>query len=462
MTPTTKRTTTITYQAQVRTGVDVVVVGAGPAGIAAALAAARQGARTLLVERYGHVGGNLTAGLVGPCMTSFSLDGSTQLIQGIFDELVTALEQRGQAIHPSKVPAGSPYAGYISYGHDRVTPFEPEAMRLLATEKLAAAGVELLLHSTYLSPLMADGAVTGVVVANKSGIQSVAATVTLDCTADGDVAASAGAAVRQGRDGDRLTQPMTLFFRVGGVDDAAVDDYVGRHPEDRRPFAGIVERARTAGTFTIPRRGIGLYRTLHRGVWRINTTRIQDVDGTDVDDLTRAEVEGQRQVSELMDFFRAHLPGFGAAVLVDIAATIGVRETRRIVGDYTLTLADLQSGRRFDDVIGLCGYPVDLHSPTDAGGGVREDLRTANAYQIPFRCLVPRDIDGLLVAGRCVSATHEALGAIRVMPPAFAMGEAAGVAAATAVRARIRPRDIDITDLQGRLRAAGAYLGEEH
>jgi hypothetical protein len=184
-------------------------------------------------------------------------------------------------------------------------------------------------------------------------------------------------------------------------------------------------------------------------------------DGTQVRDLTAAEIEGRAQVMALVDFFRTDLPGFEGASLLDTAATVGVRETRRIMGDYELTLEDLQTGRHFDDVIGLCAYPVDIHDPTGAGGGVAPSYGTANAYEMPYRSLLPRGLENVLVAGRCVSATHEALGAIRVMPPAFAMGEAAGTAAALAVARDTSPRLVPVPELQQRLRERGAYLGEE-
>jgi succinate dehydrogenase/fumarate reductase flavoprotein subunit len=452
---------TIDFNAEVpiRASVDVLVVGAGPAGLAAAIASARHGARTLLVERYGYLGGNLTAGLVGPCMTSYSLDGTQQLIRGIFDEMIVRMEAEGGAIHPSKVPANSAYCSYITYGHDKVAPFEPESLKSVALAMCRQAGVELLLHTQMVQPLVADGRVTGAVVASKSGLEAIEATVVVDCSADGDVVARAGGATRTGRDSDGLMQPMTLFFRVAGVDDEAVESYARAHDDEYRVFSSIVETARAAGEYDIPRRGIGLYKTLKPGVWRINTTRIQNVDGTNVDDLTRAEIEGRRQVTELMAFLRAKVPGFAHAELLDTAATIGVRESRRVVGEYTLTLDDLRTGREFDDVVALCGYPVDIHSPDSPDGRFEEDP-TANVYQIPFRCLVPERLDGVLVAGRCVSASHEALGAIRVMPPAFAMGQAAGTAAALAVAAGVAPRAVDVRALQDALRADDAYLGE--
>jgi FAD dependent oxidoreductase len=441
---------------------DVLVAGGGPAGIAAAVAAARSGARTRLVERFGFLGGNLTAGLVGPCMTSFSLDGQEQLIRGVFDEFVRRMEKNGGAMHPSRTHAGDAYAGFIVYGHDKVTPFEPEAAKTTAQEMCLEAGVELRLHSFVADAVVRDGRVAGVVTVSKSGMEMLPATVTVDCSADADVAAAAGVPFHYGRDSDGLAQPMSVFFRIGGVDDEAVERYVRAHPDDFRPFESIVTKAREEGRFPSPRRGVGMYRTLRPGVWRINTTRVLGRNGTDVADLTAGEVEGRDQVQALMTFFREYLPGFARCELVDTATMIGVRETRRIEGEYRLELSDLQSGRHFDDTIALCAYPVDIHDPTGAGGGVDESaVRTANIYEIPYRSLVPVGVDGLLVAGRSLSASHEALAAVRVMPPAFAMGEAAGTAASLAARAGIAPRNIDITELRHALRSQGAYLGPE-
>ena len=439
---------------------DVLVVGGGPAGIGAAVAAARAGARTVLVERYGSLGGNLTAGLVGPCMTSFSLDGRTQLIRGVFDEFVRRMEAMGQALHPSRTSAADAYAGFIEYGHDKVTPFEPEAAKTVAMQMCLEAGVELALHSFVCDSLVTDGQVAGVVPAEKDGLRARRAAVVVDCSADGDVAARAGAVTEYGRASDGLVQPMTLFFRVSGIDDAEVERYVRAHPEDFRPFASIVAEARAAGRFPAPRMGVGMYKTLRPGVWRINTTRILGRDGTRSADLTAAEIEGREQMLKLIEFFRAELPGFRDCELLDTAATVGVRETRRVIGEYVLTLEDLQTGRHFHDVVAMCAYPVDIHDPAGSGGGSDEKWGTANAYEIPYRSLVPRDLDQLLVAGRCASATHEAMAAIRVMPPAFAMGQAAGTAAALAVAGGVAPRAVDVAALQERLLADGAYLGE--
>ena len=446
--------------------VDVLVVGGGPSGISAAIAAARTGARTRLVERYGFLGGNLTVGLVGPCMTSFSLDGKTQLIRGVFEEFVQGMIAIGGALHPSGIDASTAYCGFIEYGHDKVTPFQPEAAKIVAQRMCQAAGVDLLYHAMVIDTLTEPGPdrdrVTGVVCAAKGGLHVQQAKVVVDCSADGDVAAFAGVPTRLGRESDGLTQPLTLFFRVKGIDDAVVEAYVAAHPDDFRPFASIVARATAEGRFPAPRKGIGMYKTLEPGVWRINTGRVLRRNGSDAFDLTRAELEGREQTMKLVAFFRSDLPGFANASLLDTATQIGVRETRRIKGEYELTLDDLQTGRHFPDVVALCGYPLDIHDPTGSGGGTGAGApETASIYEIPYRVMLPVSHDGLLVSGRAVSATHEALSAIRVMPPCFALGQAAGAAAGLAALAGMQPREIGYNRLRDELLRNGAYLGAE-
>lgn len=442
---------------------DVLVVGGGPAGIAAAITAARTGARTLLVERYGFLGGNATASLVGPFMSSYSDDGEEQLVVGIFDEIVRRMQAVGGAMHPGDVRSGSAEAGFYLHGHDHVTPFDPEALKTVAAEMIEEAGGKILLHSFFVQPVMrGEDRVDAIIVANKSGLQALRAETIVDCSADADVAARAGVPFSIGRDSDGLMQPMTMFFRVANVDDAAVEAYVDAHPEERGTlFKSLVDAARERGEWPIPREKIGIYRTPQAGTWRVNTSRIQGVDGTKVEDLTRAEIEGRKQVHIIMRFFRAYLPGFANATLMDTATQIGVRETRHVHGRYTLTAEDLTSGRHFPDVIARYAYPMDIHSPTGVSGYFSETGKTANSYEIPFGALVPQKITNMLIAGRNLSATHEAHAAVRVMPAAFAMGQAAGTAAALGVEHHTAPGDVPIDLLQRTLLRAGVNLGPE-
>lgn len=458
-------TTTVDYSLQIPIidEAETLVFGGGPAGIGAAVGAARNGADTMLIERFGFLGGNATASLVGPFMTSFSHDGKRQVVGGVFDELVRRMAVSGAAIHPSEVRAGSSYAGFRNFGHDHVTPFDPEIMKMESLSLVSDAGSRLRLHTSFVDVLPQDDGSWLAIVFGKGGMKAIRAQNLVDCTADADVAVSAGVATEVGRAEDGLTQPMTLFFRVANVDGESVKRYLDEHPEEgEKPFSTIVEQARKRGEFDIPRDKIGIYETTTPGVWRVNTTRIQRLSGLDPAELTIAEVEGRRQVAQLMQFFRAHMPGFKNAALLDTATQIGVRETRRIVGEYVLTEEDVLSGRSFPDTIAWNAYPMDVHSPTDSGGGATFAMDKADQlpdhHEIPFGSLLPRSVDGVMVAGRCISATHVALGAVRVMPPSFAMGQAAGTAAAQSLKSGERLRDIDRQKLRATLMSQGAIL----
>jgi hypothetical protein len=298
--------------------------------------------------------------------------------------------------------------------------------------------------------------ISALIVASKSGLEAFRSQQVIDTTGDADVAARSGVPYESGRAGDGLLQPVSLFFRVANVDDAAVQAYMDEHPEDES-FKAIVAEAMAQGEFSHTKNWFTMFRTTRPGVWWANVSRVHQVDATDAESLTRAEIEGHRQVLYLVDFMRKRLPGFQNCALVDTGAQIGVRETRRIVGEYVLTADDVLAARRFEDAIARVSFPIDIHDP-DGGGGRFEGPRDGPYYTIPYRSLVPFKVDNLLVAGRPISATHEAHGSLRVMPPCFATGQAAGTAAALALETEVAPREVSVALLRASLEEQGALV----
>ncbi len=452
------------WEIPVRPRCDVLVVGGGSAGIAAATASCRNGARTTLVERYGFLGGTSTAAMVGPFMTSYSADGSQRIVGGLFQEVVDRMVAVDGAVDPAKTQAGEKWGSFITVGHAHVTPFHPEALKVAAMEMVVEAGVRLMLHTVFVDVVKAesggrDGTLTGIVVLTKSGMGILPATLVVDCTADGDVAVRAGAPFRVGRSRDGKMMPATMFFRIGDVEDERVEAFAREHQRihpGEHLFECLVTEARRRGEFDIPNEWINMYREPERGVWRVNTTRLHDIDGTNPEDLTRAEVEGRRQVTTLLAFMRQRCPGLAKVRLLDVAAQIGIRETRHIEGEYVLTQDDVLRGARFDDAIARCAYPIDIHDPE----GTRFCLTAvlSEYYEIPYRCLVPQGVANLLVAGRCFSATHEAAASARVIPAVYAMGQAAGTAAALCAKEGLLPRELSRDRLHRLLREQGALV----
>jgi ribulose 1,5-bisphosphate synthetase/thiazole synthase len=442
---------------------DVLVVGGGNAGCAAALAAARHGARTLLVERYGFLGGTATAGMVGPWMTFHS--GDDRIVGGIAEEIVQRLMARGAS--PGHIHDASDYVPTI-------TPFDPEAHKALLFEMMAEAGVALLLHAYFLEALCDEsGAVRGARVATVAGPRDLRARVTIDATADAYVAASARVAVQQGDERGRV-QPASLMFRLSHVDLEQTAAYLRDHADQARTslepelrnaasmtaVAGLYElwdAARSAGTVHVPRELVSFFASPYADEVTVNMTRVVNIDPLDPDDLTRAEVEARAQVTELVAFFRRDVPGFANARLAATATQIGIRESRRIVGGYTLTRDDVLQARIFADAVARSAYPIDVHNPSGSGTQTQR-LAPGTAYEIPYRCLVPRGVDDLLVAGRCISTTHEALASTRLTPTVMTLGQAAGTAAALAVREGIAPRAIDTARLRALLERDGVDL----
>ncbi|MFZ5827359.1 MAG: FAD-dependent oxidoreductase [Bacillota bacterium] len=445
---------------------DVLVCGGGPAGVMAAVAAARAGAQVGLVEQYGFLGGMATTALVLPLMT-FHATMVEPVITGLPQELIDRLVARGAS--PGHLPDPIGFCASI-------TPVDPEALKLVHQELCLEAGVDLLLHSFVVGAEREGDRIGRALLATKEGLTPVEATVFVDATGDGDLAARAGVPFEYGRTADRLAQPMTMMFRIHGVDWAPIAQYAEAHPDDfvlgckpgdllRLPapalagFFRLVRQAKAEGRFPIERDRVLLFATGRPGEAIVNMTRITRADGTTASGLTRGEVEGRIQVEQVIAFLRRYIPGCERIELIQTGTQVGVRESRRFLGRYVLTGHDVVTGARFDDAIARGAYPIDIHSPS---GGELQAIKMApgTSYDIPYRSLLPREIANLLVTGRCLSADHEALASARISATAMAVGQAAGTAAALSIWAGVDPGQLDVTTLQSALAAAGASWGK--
>ncbi|QGW80433.1 FAD-dependent oxidoreductase [Variovorax paradoxus] len=429
---------------------DVVVVGGGPAGIAAAVSAARHGANTLLVERYGFLGGMGTAGGV----TNFAgLYGKrngemTLLVRGVVDDLLARIDALGGLNKPQDG----------MQGRIRVRSYDTSAYKIAADQLLADAGVNLLFHA-WAAAVVRDGdRIAALVVETKSGRQAIRANAFIDASGDADVAAFAGVPFEVG-DGHGSGLFPTTMFRVGQVDAEPALAAVGEFKAINDLMAAVQQQK--PGKYKFPREGAILRPNIDPREWRANVTQIRNaagraMNGVDARELTEGELEGRRQIAEYFKFMKAEVPGFAKSAIVEIAPQVGIRETRRIEGLYALTGEDILSSARFDDNIGINAWPMEMH----ADGRIewafpRDESRTYN--QLPWRMLVPRTVDNLLVAGRCAAMTHEGQSAARASGGCFVMGQAAGTAAAS-LGSGARFADVDVPALQEKLAADGVDL----
>lgn len=431
---------------------DVVVCGGGATGFVAAIASARRGAKTLLIERYGFLGGTATASMMlefGPMH-----DGRQQLVGGITHEFLHRLESYGGA--------------YFTNTTTHAMVFNPESMIAVCQAMVEEAGVEMLLHAWLAGAIVDDGRVVGVIAESKSGRQAVLAKTVIDCTGDGDIAARAGATWEMGRPGDHKVQPVSMEILVGDVDATKVaaslvhNDFIRRMCELNPKIA----EAKARGEWTIPTEQLfswgrvlkrGLKDDPHRSFFFVNGTNAVDVDATDARSLTAAELQTRREVEEMLTFLKRNAPGFENCYLDRVAVQLGVRETRRITGDAMLTRDDVITGRHFPDGVVPSCMSIDVH---DVSGKAfsHERVRENSHYQIPYGCFLPKGLEGLLVAGRCISADHWALGSARVMIVTMPMGEAVGVAAALASGRGVTPRAVPVEDIRRLIREGGTVL----
>jgi ribulose 1,5-bisphosphate synthetase/thiazole synthase len=424
---------------------DVLVVGGGVAGLAASIAAARSGARTLLLERYGFLGGMATAGMVG-AFCGFFTPGSQKktIIGGIASNLLERLKYRGGLSEKRTSKVNTKIAVYH---------YNPEVFKFVAEEAAVQGGVELLFHTLVVDVIweIKGSQLSGVIVENKSGRFAFLSRIIIDATGDGDVAARAGAPYEIG-DGKGTVQSMTTMFRMAHVDVEKIRDL------DLQALRNKLQEAREKKLFDFSRTDPVVFHAPPFGIVSANITGIPNLSGIDAQDLTRAEIEGRRQIFQYLNFFRAYEAGFKDAEVCCIAPQVGVRETRRILGEYILAENDVLKGKKFDDAIAMGAWPVEFHDP--ATGRIQWKFleKEDDYYTIPLRCLIPRNLDNLLVAGRCISASHIAQASSRVIGQALATGEAAGILASQSANLKQNPREIDSKEIRRELIQQGAIL----
>lgn len=425
---------------------DVVVVGGGPAGFAAAVAAARNGAKTILLERYGHLGGMTTGGLVLIIMPMS--DGTAeQQIRGLCQEVIDRLDVMGAAVHPTKEELGSSDPALVSHwrryafgvveGKIRMSAaVDPESLKCVLNDMVVESGVNLLLHS-WESRAIAEGKnVKGVIFESKSGRQAVLGKVIIDATGDGDVYASAGAAFENKADLKMRSSHLALTFRIGNID--AKKYYAFRQSEPQKT-ADLMKELESLGGFSM------FIATSHENVIWVNNN-IPGLDPLNVADLTKLEVQTRRRAQITLKFLKAKMPGFENSFILDTASQPGVRSSRRLIGEHVLTESDLRAGTIFPDTIAVC--PDFRHSVSPQ----------YPHWHVPYRSLVPVQIENLLVAGRCFSSDLVANDLLAPVQFCIAMGQAAGTAAALAVKNNVPVRRLDVKNLQELLIKQGVPL----
>jgi hypothetical protein len=453
---------------------DVIVVGGGFSGAIAAIASARKGAKTLIIEQYGFLGGMLTAAGVGPMMTFHA--GEKLLIRGITDEVIQRLVKKGKSSGHIFDTTGYTYT---------VTPFDVEALKTELEEMALEAGVDILYH-TMLADVKTNGsAIDHIVVCNKMGLSEYKAKVYVDATGDADLSAWAGVPFKKGSPLTGKSQAMTMMLRVNNVDVERCKAYIRDHDEEfprlehdtekvyRAPrlsiggFTLTTQRAIAEGALSFHRKDVLFFETSNPGEVIINTSHITEYDNLDPIGYTKAEIEGRQQANELYEMFKRYIPGFENAKLMFTGPFVGIRSSRQIVGMYTLTDEDLYNCTQFEDAVAHSAYPIDVHEATPPAPDAPKPKMThaeenklywGKVRTLPYRCIVNPVIDNLITVGRCVSVSYRAQGAFRTAPIVGAIGHAGGVAAALASQENLPARDLDVKKVQEGILEQGGYL----
>lgn len=428
---------------------DVAVLGGGPAGIAAAAAAARAGRKTLLVERYGFLGGMGTAaGVTNFCGLHANVHGKMhRVVQGIASDLLARIDRLGGLNAP-----------HLVLGKILAQAYDTAAYKIAADELLAAHRVDMLFHALGAGVVMEDTRrIRALLVETKAGRQAISADTFIDCSGDGDLAAWAGAPYEVGDNEGSMLYP-SMMFRLNNIDPEKAG-------EAWRSIPALMEKAAADGSYRFPRKAAIVRPQRSQIEWRVNFTQLARPDGTAInglepDDLTRGEIEGRRQALDAFNFLRT-VPGFEKSYIVDLPPQLGIRETRRVIGGHRLSGDDVLGCASFDDSIGVNGWPIESHVAGDVIFKFPPIPQSRGFNELPYRMLVPEGVDNLLVAGRCASMTHDGQSAARVSGACFAMGEAAGIAAALALDGNAAPRHIEVAELQARLKREGAFVGRD-
>ena len=407
---------------------DVAVIGGGLAGTMAAISAAREGKNVILIEKYGCLGGMATAGLVYPFMRDCEGGSQKRVNAGLYEQLLKRVYELGGSSAPD----------------DRF--YKDEIMKIVLDRMVKEAGVKVLFHATLCEVDFADERVKSICVATVSGKLRIEAKIFMDCTGNADLIAQAGLPFRQGREADGLCQPMTLCFRLANFDWEKLD---------KKQMNAAWAKLKEEGKIQNPREDILIVRSPIGGMVHINATRAVGVDPTDVEAVSAAEMLLREQMLEICLFFRQNVPGGENCEIASSSVESGIRESRRIVGLACVTEDDLLSTKKFEDSIARGAYKLDIHNPSGTGTYLKS-IPHNDYYTVPYRALIPRNTQNLLIAGRSVSSTHEALSAIRIMPITSCMGEAAGIAAALAIDAGCAPAEINVKELQKKLTSYGA------
>lgn len=413
---------------------DVIVLGGGPAGVCAAIEAARGGARVLIAEAQGMLGGMATTALVGPFMTNYDRKGDRPIVGGLYREIIERLAEYGGAILPENTDSPSIHTSFIGHYHRHVTPFDSFMLQVVLDEITREAGVEVLLYTRFVDAVCENGRIKHVVLAALEGLVCADADVYVDATGNADVAYSAGVPTWKGEEQSGVPQPSTLIFEVDNVCDEDYNNYASRPPKP-----------------------VKAYRMPEAGAYKVNHLRVFDTDATDSHSMTDAHMRARRQVLESYSVLRNDTPGFANARLTQVASVLGVRESRHIEGKYKITVSDISEGIKFPDRIAAYAFGMDVHPRTaDMSGNFK--VKSANVYYIPYRSMLPQGCENLLVAGKTVSCESQAAGGLRVMPCAMAMGQAAGAAISVARKHGVALDEIPINELQALLVQHGAIL----